>query len=343
MYEIFDCRHGKLVHFSADRTIGLSLRLYGEWAEAEIFLISNLVRPGDVVVDVGANIGTHSLALSRMVGPAGEVISIDGQKEVFQLLSANMLINSSFNVRCINSLVASSPGMIDMPRRSIEENPNYGEVSFVDDVNSKIMDDDVIPISVISLDSLRLSKCNFIKVDVEDMEIDVFNGATETIKKLRPAIYFEQRSEKNLKQIFEYFRKIDYCLRWHVSNPFTKNNYNGHGENIFGGTCEVNIVALPMEMDVPEYIISNTNLISEAKYNPVFPSDSKNGWYLPVDSYSEFARKQRSPIFKDENEYNNEIVILKEKYEALHDDRIKAQEIIEHLSRKIMENTENNN
>ena len=73
--EIADCRHGRMAFLRNDNIIGRSLRLYGEWAEAEIELAKVFLRPGDTVVDVGANIGTHSIAYGLLVGDSGAVIS----------------------------------------------------------------------------------------------------------------------------------------------------------------------------------------------------------------------------------------------------------------------------
>ena len=64
-------RFGDMYVVKADAVIGRSLIEYGEWTQSEIFVLSQLIRPGMVVVDVGANVGTHTLAMAGMVGPKG--------------------------------------------------------------------------------------------------------------------------------------------------------------------------------------------------------------------------------------------------------------------------------
>lgn len=52
----YQVRHGYLYHFDKDNTIGASLAHYGEWAEAEIYLLSKILQKGDVVLDIGWNL-----------------------------------------------------------------------------------------------------------------------------------------------------------------------------------------------------------------------------------------------------------------------------------------------
>ena len=61
-------KHGVFMYNRNDLFIGRSLDLYGEWCEYEILLLRNYIRESDVVLDIGANIGTHSVAFAAMVG-----------------------------------------------------------------------------------------------------------------------------------------------------------------------------------------------------------------------------------------------------------------------------------
>ena len=60
-------RYGTMACLEADSVVSRSLDVYGEWAQLEMDLIASLVRPGETVADVGAFLGTHTLALARMV------------------------------------------------------------------------------------------------------------------------------------------------------------------------------------------------------------------------------------------------------------------------------------
>ena len=70
------CRYGQMLFNVNDRYIGRSLDLYGEYSEGEVALFRQIVWPGDVVVDVGAHVGAHTLFFARQVGPAGRVLAV---------------------------------------------------------------------------------------------------------------------------------------------------------------------------------------------------------------------------------------------------------------------------
>src|SRR3954465_1933985 len=87
-------RHGQMLVNRHDVYIGRSLELYGEWSEGEIDLFRQVLRPGMVVADAGANIGTHTVARAQMVAPNGVVYAFEPQRIVFQTLAANVALNS---------------------------------------------------------------------------------------------------------------------------------------------------------------------------------------------------------------------------------------------------------
>ena len=87
------CRYGMMMYNKNDRYIGRSLDLYGEFSEAEVAFFRAAIQPGMMVVDVGANIGCHSIAFARLVGPGGRVLAIEPQKQVYQMLVGNVALN----------------------------------------------------------------------------------------------------------------------------------------------------------------------------------------------------------------------------------------------------------
>jgi FkbM family methyltransferase len=106
------------------------LETYGEWAEAEVQLFSQIIRPTDTVVEVGANIGSHTLAMARLASE-GRVHAFEPQPYVFSLLQKNILDNGLKNITLWNVAVGSEVGRVSMPYLSanIYSPINFGAIS----------------------------------------------------------------------------------------------------------------------------------------------------------------------------------------------------------------------
>ena len=85
--------YGQFAFFPEDSVIGWDLAVRGEWEPTETSLLLELVRPGDAVVDVGANLGWFTVQLARKVGPAGSVLSFEPAPGNFVLLNENIALN----------------------------------------------------------------------------------------------------------------------------------------------------------------------------------------------------------------------------------------------------------
>lgn len=106
-----------------------SLAIYGEWAENEIGLVKTFIAVGETVVDVGAYIGTHTLAFSRFVGPEGAVLSLEAQTETFELLKRNVAANRISNVQPENAVVSDHIGELTIPVIDISREDSFGSAS----------------------------------------------------------------------------------------------------------------------------------------------------------------------------------------------------------------------
>ncbi|MBQ3853504.1 MAG: FkbM family methyltransferase, partial [Anaerovibrio sp.] len=91
-------RYGKIMYNQLDQYVGRSLKLYGEYCQGEAALFEQIVKPGNIVVEAGANIGSHTIHLAQLAGDNGQVWAFEPQRLVFQLLAGNMALNSLTNV-----------------------------------------------------------------------------------------------------------------------------------------------------------------------------------------------------------------------------------------------------
>ncbi len=234
------CRYGLMLYSPKDTYIGRSFDLYGEFAEDEVTIFRQLIRPGHTVLDIGANIGAHAIALAAIVGPRGRVIAFEPQRIIFQMLNANVALNTLSHVTTLQMALGSAPGSIKVPALDYGSEGNFGGVS----LENVAAGEDV---ALATLDSLAIEPCHFVKIDVEGMEIEVLKGMAETIARHRPAMYVENDREHKSAALVAHLLGLDYRLYLHVTPAFAAGNYFGNPVNVFQATGTFNMVCLPRE------------------------------------------------------------------------------------------------
>ena len=240
---LYRCRHGVMLFNHNDVYIGRSLELYGEWSEAEPELFRRFVRPGDVVVEAGANIGAHTLALAQQVGEAGTVYAFEPQRIAFQTLCANVALNSLTNIHCRQQALGAGPGEIVVPQLDLTRRGNFGRVSLGHHKNGET-------VPVVTIDSLELPRCRLIKVDVEGMEQSVLEGASATIQKYRPVLYVENDRRQHSAALIRCIMSLGYRLYWHYPPIFNEDNWSGNPTNAFGKVVSVNMICVDADSDI---------------------------------------------------------------------------------------------
>lgn len=250
----------------SDSVISKSLVEYGEWSHGEINLLERFIKPGMKVLDVGANVGTHTLAFSKAVGPNGSVLAFEPQPTVFGLLTVNLIENSALNVLAFNAAAGNAAGWIDLPSINYTKPNNYGALQmgsfFINNENEV----NRIPIPVHRLDDLKAAEAaNLIKIDVEGMETAVLEGAHDLIMKSRPILFVENElpgdaSEAILQLLFD----MKYDVYWQGSNIFNPNNFNHSKKDLFPNTGCINMLALPCGS--PVKIIDGTKAESVSEH-----------------------------------------------------------------------------
>ena len=239
-YRLKICRHGPMLFLFTDRYVGRSLDLYGEYSEAEIALFRQILKPEQVVLEVGANMGAHTVFLANAVGPNGAVHALEPQRLLFQVLNANLALNSLSNVWAYNVAAGRNPGRAGVPRLDYSMAGNFGGLTVGDDSPGE-----QVPLT--PLDTLDLSGCDFIKIDVEGMEAEVIAGAGETIGHFRPLLYVENDRRKRSRDLIRQMFDLDYRLYWHLPRLFNPENFLANRENVFEGIVSINMLCVPRE------------------------------------------------------------------------------------------------
>jgi FkbM family methyltransferase len=245
-YRLMRCRRGLMLFNRNDLYIGKSLEKYGEFSEFEVLLFEQMVRAGAVVVEAGANIGCHTVALAQRVGPSGRVIAFEPQRLVHQTLCANLANNGLTNVDARRMGLGSHPGRMTVPDLDPHRVENFGGVSLGQaPVEGHAPSGDTVP--VVTLDSLELTTCQLLKIDVESMELDVLQGGEQMLAACRPLLYVENDRADQSPALIEWLLTHRYRLYWHLPTLFNSQNFAGDPENIFPGVVSVNMLGIPAE------------------------------------------------------------------------------------------------
>lgn len=156
--------------------------------------------PGVVVLDCGANIGVTTVTWARAMTAWGSVIAIEAQTRLFYALCGNIALNNCFNATAYLGAVASRNGAMRIPEPDYFREGSLGSFELrrrpdgtTEDIGQEIdYDKPVSHIPTIAIDDLGLTRCDFIKIDVEGMEADVLRGARKTMAKFRPMLFVER-------------------------------------------------------------------------------------------------------------------------------------------------------
>lgn len=227
MVNITKCPYGQMMYLPNDKFLGESFHLYGEAHHHEVEVLKTFIKEGDVVLDIGANIGCITVPLAQHVGKSGQVISIEPQQFIYNMLCGNIALNMLTNVATFNRAAAHKSGIeAFIPDLDYTKDINFGgvecacEAGFLDDSGKSI--DKVV--QTIAVDDLRLSRCNLLKVDVEGMEPVVLQGAVDTIRRCKPIIQVE--AIHNIEEISRFLDSVGYDYVMQEHSLFNKDNFN---------------------------------------------------------------------------------------------------------------------
>jgi FkbM family methyltransferase len=141
---------------------------------AEILLLRNLVRPGDTILDIGANIGFYSRLFSVLVGPSGKVYSFEPDETNFIHLHEN--VSGLLNVEPVKQAVAEKSGLLKL-YTSRMLNVDHRTYKIDDYAEEK----EIVATSVDDFVEGRF-RVNLIKIDIQGFEVFALRGMKRTLE-----------------------------------------------------------------------------------------------------------------------------------------------------------------
>jgi FkbM family methyltransferase len=188
--------------------------------------LASVVGPGSVCLDVGAAAGLYSLVLSRLVGPSGEVHSIEPLQFAHPVWRRVLGTQDCQNVRHYTVALGAEPGPGVMSVPFGRRVPVTGR-SFLTGKsdglgpNIEFARHEEVPVAVDTIDALiartGVTRLDFIKIDVEGGELHVLNGGERTIKEFRPAILVEIEARHTAR----YLYGTDDIVDWFLQRDYT--------------------------------------------------------------------------------------------------------------------------
>lgn len=185
-----------------DNFIGRAVTLTGMWEQGEISLIIALVKvilkskPSIMVYDVGANIGTHSLALAKTFGETIRIRAFEAQRPIFNMLNGTLALNDLMTVKTYNNAVSDKKD--DVLRITLPDYHRVNNFGGLELMPPRISDNQAMyystteDVRTITLDDFD-EVVDFIKMDIEGMEDQALRGAARLFEAHSPLCFIEIR------------------------------------------------------------------------------------------------------------------------------------------------------
>lgn len=238
-----DCRYGRMKWLTTDYGVGQQIALYGEYSEGEVVIFRKFLKPGDVVISAGGNIGAHLVPLSQIVGGDGRVITFEPQGFLLPILYENLKVNGCVNVEVHEKALGMTASTALLATSSPSMPNNFGGLYVIRPEENVAAE----PCEVTTIDSLELQRLDFLMLDIEGMEEAALRGAAETIARCKPLLYVEIDKEDKREPLLHYIKdELRYEIMFHLPTVFNPRNFAGNEKNHFGEQRSIMCLAVPM-------------------------------------------------------------------------------------------------
>jgi FkbM family methyltransferase len=214
-------RRGVVYELDLSQGIDFAIYLGGMFERSTAVALAKLTEPSSLVLDIGANIGAHTLHLASLVGPQGRVMAFEPTDFAYRKLSRNLALNPSLasRVEAFHCFLTASDGA-GVPHAIYSSWPLAAEAGLHAKHLGREMQTESAQAR--SLDSI-LSECadrkvQLVKLDVDGYECDVLRGATTMLREVRPifvmelAPYVLEERGASLDQLLSYFLPQGYVF-----------------------------------------------------------------------------------------------------------------------------------
>jgi hypothetical protein len=219
-------RNGYLQYLPSDKVVAQSITLYGEYLQRQLDLLARIILPSAWVIEAGAGVGAHSIALANSLATDAHVLLYENRPLFRDVLRQNLSANGVRNATVMKTCLR---GCIDEDDRQPA--------------------DAAAPVMSETIDALRLGRLDLLKIFQHGDALAILDGASDTIWRLRPRIFSEMLDPALTAQVTERMREFGY-RSWRMDTPlFNSNNFNRQDQNVFGDRSAQAVLCIPEEID----------------------------------------------------------------------------------------------
>ena len=216
---------GLLMEVDSRSWIDWNLLFRGEYEPHITCLFRRLASVGGVAVDIGANIGTHTLTLAQILGPTGTVLAFEPNPLVRSVLERNVALNGFLGAHVFDCALGNKPSILPLrvPKADSFEYSNMGLTSLV----ALDTPHNLVEVQVCTLDDIvrqaGLTRVDLVKIDVQGYECRVLAGMQEVLANHSPVVIFEHdawawaKAGATLADAIALFQRTGYSL-WRLGS-----------------------------------------------------------------------------------------------------------------------------
>jgi FkbM family methyltransferase len=197
------------IKYDVDLSKLIDVELFlGGWEKSTIAFINKNLKHEDIVIEVGANIGAHSLLIGKLVGEKGRLIAIEPTEYALRKLNRNISLNEDIsNITVIDKIISDAQYKgkdIFNSDWSTKNSQSPCSIEFNSSTVDKVAEE------------CLLQKVDMLKIDVDGYDFKVLKGAKKTIERFKPIIFVElceyTLNEKgdSISDIFSYLNSFGY-------------------------------------------------------------------------------------------------------------------------------------
>ena len=212
------------IQWQLDLNEGIDFAIYilGGFELRTLRLYRSLVRPGDTVLDIGANVGAHTLPLAQLVGPTGRIFAFEPTRFAFEKLQRNLMLNPELVPRVTLQQVAlMESATVPVPEHIYSSWPLDTQESLHAVHGGQLQDTDGAAAQTLDqvVAAAGVARVDFVKLDVDGHEPQVLAGALGTLRRFKPKILIEwapylfEGRDSLLDSALEALRSLGYRAR----------------------------------------------------------------------------------------------------------------------------------